>query len=112
MKLREDLNGLDQEQRNKILEVARLLETEKSASGDCPTWYNATNSSIDEVDYCTWFMAKHPLKYVGGIFYDIDGLESEEKLKKEKISALKKSKVSSNSQIYRFYTHYSLDLKK
>ncbi len=89
MKLREDLNGLDQEQRNKILEVARLLEAEKSASGDYPTWYNATNNSINEVDYCTWFMAKHPLKYVGGIFYDIDGLQSEEKLKKEIVDDLK-----------------------
>ena len=54
-----------------------------------PTWYDSKGNKIDEVDFCTWFIKKHPLKYVGGIFYDIDGIANEEKIKKEIVDILK-----------------------
>ncbi|SFC12296.1 putative DNA primase/helicase [Butyrivibrio sp. YAB3001] len=66
-----------------------MLEAEEAASGDCPVWFDVKTHSIDEVEYCAWFMGKHPIKFVGGIFYDIDGLLSEEKLRKEIVDDLK-----------------------
>ena len=61
-----------------------------SASPDtAPSWYDAESKKVDEVAYCAWFMDKHPLKYVGGMFYDIDGLMRDEDLIKEIVSDLK-----------------------
>ena len=59
-----------------------------------PTWYDSKGNKIDEVDFCTWFIKKHPLKYVGGIFYDIDGIANEEKIKKEIVDILKNDESS------------------
>ena len=44
---------------------------------------------INEVEFCEWFIQKHPLKFVGGLFYDIDGLVDEYKLKKEIVEVIK-----------------------
>lgn len=58
-------------------------------AGDEPSWFDPKNHKVDEVEFCRWFMAKHPIKSVGGQFYDIDGLVCNEKLAKELIDDLK-----------------------
>ena len=83
--LKNEWNNLDENTKKALLDVAKQFEfTNKT-----PSWYDNKNNKIDEVEFCTWFISKHPLKYVGGIFYDIDGIISEEKLKKEIVDALK-----------------------
>lgn len=52
-------------------------------------WYDSKDKRIDEVEYCAWFIRKHPLKFVGCTFYDIDGVMSEDKLRKEIVDDLK-----------------------
>ncbi len=71
------------------MEVAEQLEKEKSASDDFPTWYDTKSRKIDEVEFCSWFMRKHPLRYVGGIFYDIDGGVNIDAMRKEIVDILK-----------------------
>ena len=89
MKLKNDLISLDPQLREKILEVANYVKETDSASEDYPTWYDSKAKKIDEVEYCEWFIRKHPLKYVGSLFYDIDGLFPEEKLRKAIVDDLK-----------------------
>ncbi len=84
MKLKEELNSLDPDTKKALIEVARLVEKE---SDDSPHWFDG--KIIDEVEFCEWFMRKHPLKYVGGMFYDIDGALDSEKLKKEIVNMIK-----------------------
>ena len=50
-------------------------------------WFDG--KKIDEVAFCNWFITKHPLKYVGGLFYDIDGVMKKERLEKEIVDELK-----------------------
>ena len=42
------------------------------SAADDANWFDG--KKIDEVAFCNWFITKHPLKYVGGLFYDIDGV--------------------------------------
>lgn len=88
MKLIDDLNNLDPEMKKKVFEVVKLI-TEDTASDDAPTWYDTEKKKINEVEFCEWFIQKHPLKFVGGLFYDIDGLVVEYKLKKEIVEVIK-----------------------
>ena len=83
--LKNEWNNLDENTKKALLDVAKQFEF----TNETPSWYDNKNNKIDEVEFCTWFISKHPLKYVGGIFYDIDGIISEEKLKKEIVDALK-----------------------
>lgn len=83
--LKNEWNNLDENTKRALLDVAKQFEF----TNETPSWYDNKNNKIDEVEFCTWFISKHPLKYVGGIFYDIDGIISEEKLKKEIVDALK-----------------------
>ena len=83
--LKNEWNNLDENTKRALLDVAKQFEFTNETS----SWYDNKNNKIDEVEFCTWFISKHPLKYVGGIFYDIDGIISEEKLKKEIVDALK-----------------------
>lgn len=88
MKLIDDLNNLDPEMKKKVFEVVKLI-TEDTASDDAPVWYDREKKKINEVEFCEWFIQKHPLKFVGGLFYDIDGLVDEYKLKKEIVEVIK-----------------------
>ena len=83
--MKNEWNNLDENTKKALLDVAKQFEF----TNETPSWYDNKNNKIDEVEFCTWFISKHPLKYVGGIFYDIDGIISEEKLKKEIVDALK-----------------------
>lgn len=83
--LKNEWNNLDENTKKALLDVAKQFEF----TNETPSWYDNKNNKIDEVEFCIWFISKHPLKYVGGIFYDIDGIISEEKLKKEIVDALK-----------------------
>ncbi|WP_026667418.1 DNA primase family protein [Butyrivibrio sp. AE2005] len=83
--MKNEWNNLDENTKRALLDVAKQFEF----TNETPSWYDNKNNKIDEVEFCTWFISKHPLKYVGGIFYDIDGIISEEKLKKEIVDALK-----------------------
>lgn len=83
--LKNEWNNLDENTKRALLDVAKQFEF----TNETPSWYDNKNNKLDEVEFCTWFISKHPLKYVGGIFYDIDGIISEEKLKKEIVDALK-----------------------
>ena len=69
--------------------MAEQIEKEKSASDDFPTWYDTKSRKIDEVEFCSWFMNKHPLRYVGGIFYDINGAVNIDAMRKEIVDILK-----------------------
>lgn len=86
--MNEDLKNLDPEIKKKILEVARLMG-ENGANDDQPEWYDPKTNRLDEVEFCSWFMNRHPLKYVGGVFYDIDGFMKNERLAKEIVDTLK-----------------------
>ena len=88
MKLIDDLNNLDPEMKKRVFEVVKLI-TEGTASDDAPVWYDSEKRKINEVEFCEWFIQKHPLKFVGGLFYDIDGLVDEYKLKKEIVEVIK-----------------------
>ncbi|SCY56973.1 putative DNA primase/helicase [Butyrivibrio hungatei] len=83
--MKNEWNNLDENTKRALLDVAKQFEF----TNETPSWYDNKNNKLDEVEFCTWFISKHPLKYVGGIFYDIDGIISEEKLKKEIVDALK-----------------------
>lgn len=63
-------------------------ESVKTTEDEPPDWF-VPKKGINEVAFCEWFMARHPLKYVGGIFYDIDGLLNDEVLTKEIVDILK-----------------------
>ncbi|PHU40453.1 DNA primase [Pseudobutyrivibrio ruminis] len=56
-------------------------------AADDANWFDG--KKIDEVAFCNCFIAKHPLKYVGGLFYDIDGVMKKERLEKEIVDELK-----------------------
>ena len=46
-----------------------------------PEWWD--DDKLDEVAFCDWLIDRHEMKYVGTLFYDIDGQLSEQKLSKE-----------------------------
>ena len=81
--MKEDLTNMSQEMLQKIKEVAEYMQS----ASDETSWFDG--KKIDEVAFCDWFMAKHPLKYVGGLFYDIDGVMKKEKLEKEIVDIIK-----------------------
>nr|WP_297763971.1 phage/plasmid primase, P4 family [uncultured Butyrivibrio sp.] len=83
--MKDEWNSLDENTKKALLNVARQLES----ASDEVNWFDQKANRIDEVEFCSWFIRRHPLKYVGGIFYDIDGIVSEEKLKKEIVDILK-----------------------
>ena len=86
--MKNELNTLDPKVYETAMQVAHLL-TDKTQDSDVPVWYNSKEKRVNEVAFCDWFMANHQLKYVGGKFYDIDGILDEEKLKKEIADILK-----------------------
>lgn len=57
-----------------------MRDTSDSQQGNVifVNWFN--NNTIDEVAFCEWFCDRHPVKYVGGLFYNIDGVLSKDKL--------------------------------
>lgn len=83
--MKDEWNSLDENTKKALLDVAKQLES----ASDEVNWFDQKANRIDEVEFCSWFIRRHPLKYVGGIFYDIDGIVSEEKLKKEIVDILK-----------------------
>ncbi|MCR5767176.1 MAG: DUF5906 domain-containing protein [Lachnospiraceae bacterium] len=60
-----------------------------SDDNNIPEWYDPKSNKVDEVAFCTWFIAAHPLKFAGGLFYDIDGTVKNELLLKEIVDAIK-----------------------
>lgn len=86
--MREDLNSLTEMEKQELLNAARQIIAEKSED-ESTTWYDAKKKSIDEVEFCAWFMRRHPLMFVGGVFYDIDGFMRMDKLIKEIVEELK-----------------------
>ena len=42
---------------------------------DYPVWYDG--KSVNEVEFCTEFVQKRPLKCIGGRLFGIDGEENE-----------------------------------
>lgn len=89
MKLNEELMNLDPQVYMELLKAAALLGAASVNADDEPNWFDSKNHKVDEVEFCHWFMVKHPIKSVGGHFYDIDGLVNNEKLAKEIIDDLK-----------------------
>lgn len=69
------------------MNAAKKVLSDDSAP-DYPTWIDEKNK-IDEVEFCSWFANRHPMKYVGGLFYDIDGIMKDERLTKEIVDVLK-----------------------
>ncbi len=62
-------------------EQARIAKTAaKQLSGE-PVWWE--DEKLDEVAFCDWLLGRHEMKYVGTLFYDIDGQLSEQKLSRE-----------------------------
>ena len=67
------------------MEVAKVIAKQRKSPA-YPDWYK--KNKIDEVSFCEWFKEKHPLKYVNGLFYDINGLLPREKIEKEIINEI------------------------
>ncbi len=86
--MKDDWNNLTEEQKNALLKAAKQIMEERTED-DYPIWYDTKKGKIDEVEFCTWFMRKHPLMFVGGVFYDIDGYMRIDKLTKEIVEELK-----------------------
>ena len=80
--MNEDLMSLPYDLRQKITAVADYFNGASDAY-----WFDG--KKIDEVAFCEWFMGRHQLRYVGGFFYDIDGVLQREKLEKEIVDILK-----------------------
>ena len=72
-----------------IKEINRQMNESTNNNTGIPEWYDAKSNKIDEVAFCTWFLAVHPLRFVGGLFYDIDGTVNNERLLKEIVDAIK-----------------------
>lgn len=72
-----------------MLEVAKMIEDDDASAVDLPTWFDSKSNKVDEVEFCAWFMRRHPIKHVGGAFYDIDGLVNVDRMKKEIAEELK-----------------------
>lgn len=73
----------------KLLQMAGYMSQETAQDDAIPDWYDEKNNRINEVEYCAWFIRQHPIRYVGGVFYDINGFMRDEKLAKEIIETLK-----------------------
>ena len=87
--MKDELKNLDPETWKEIENVAAKMLLKGSVTTDFPDWYDPGTHKIDEVAFCAWFIDRHPLKYVGGLFYDMDGLMADEKLEKELVEELK-----------------------
>ena len=61
-------------------QAAIAKKAAKQLSGE-PEWWD--DDKLDEVAFCDWLIDRHEMKYVGTLFYDIDGQLSEQKLSKE-----------------------------
>ena len=61
-------------------QAAIAKKAAKQLSGE-PEWWD--DDKLDEVAFCDWLIDRHEMKYVGTLFYDIDGELSEQKLSKE-----------------------------
>ena len=79
----EELKILPYDMRKQINALADYVNEES----DEDYWFDG--KKIDEVAFCEWFMSRHQLRYVGGLFYDIDGVLQKEKLEKEIVDILK-----------------------
>ena len=78
--MRDELKNLSNEKQKEVIP--------ETGSCDYPVWIDEKNK-IDEVEFCSWFVNRHPMKYVGGLFYDIDGIMKDERLTKEIVDVLK-----------------------
>ena len=88
--LKKEFEKLTPRQMNMIREVAGFLSPDESWGMDeIPPWYDTGTNRIDEVEFCQWFMERHSLRYVNGLFYDIDGILKTETLTKEVVEILK-----------------------
>ena len=76
--MKDELKNLDPETWKEIENVAAKMLLKGSVTTDFPDWYDPGTHKIDEVAFCAWFIDRHPLKYVGGLFYDMDGLMADE----------------------------------
>lgn len=100
MRLKNEWDSLDPQTKENVIKMARLIDAGKSQllreagepvktpEDEPPNWF-VPKQGINEVAFCEWFMTRHPLKYVGGIFYDIDGVLKDEVLTKEIVDILK-----------------------
>lgn len=54
----------------------------KNGENNLPDWLTE-DSKVDELKFCYYFTAQHPLKCIGGRFYDLDGIVDEKTLENE-----------------------------
>ena len=54
----------------------------KNSENNLPDWLTE-DSKVDELKFCYYFTAQHPLKCIGGRFYDLDGIVDEKALENE-----------------------------
>ena len=66
--------------------MSEILSKSQSGVYDPPIWWDG--KKLNEIEFCTWFLERHELMYVGNAFYDIDGFLPEEKLSKEILEAI------------------------
>ena len=94
-----------------MLKVATLMGSVPMNADDEPSWFDPKNHKVDEVEFCRWFMAKHPIKSVGGQFYDIDGLVCNEKLAKEQIAEKLATSIANRQQLLKLLAMNNYDME-
>lgn len=91
--MKEDIKVLSENEKNlldsvfKVFEKVVEKEPEPEKEKDGVTWFDG--KKINEVEFCDYFMRKHPIKYAMNNFYDKDGVLSREKLEQEVLNEIK-----------------------
>jgi putative DNA primase/helicase len=62
---------LTAEELRKVREANEIINKAQNGGFENATWFDG--KSINEVEFCKYFKGKHPLKYVDGSFYGMDG---------------------------------------
>ena len=77
--MKEDWTNIPQEKMKKFEETMEAFGETTD-----PDWFDG--KKIDEITFCSYLLEKHPLKYIHGRFYDVNGIASEDSLKGEILS--------------------------
>lgn len=62
-------------------ETTTTQKKQKNEDQQTVSWFDG--KKINEVEFCDYYLKKHPVKYIMNNFYDIDGVYSMEKLRQE-----------------------------
>lgn len=72
-----------------LAEVVDLYAPASVEGPTAPPWYDEERGRIDEVAFCEDLIARHPMKYIQGSLYDLDGVVDEDMLRREIFEAIR-----------------------